>query len=312
MRFDAGCNICLSHVDQAPLPRPTTGRVAIIGPEMGKRNRPDKSGHCIYCGRHADRLGDEHVVPFAFGASGGVFPAASCVKCSGITRDFEQLMARTIYGRLRVRTKMPTRRPDERPATFPLRVRSAAGEREVHIPARDYPRLYPVFVMPPPGILEGRAPSDTSPEGLRVDLKGHPEDVGALYAKGYLVEGVDDVWLDWQLLWNPFNRFLAKIAHAHAVRELGREGYKPFLPPLILGESAEFSHYIGGFQDKSPVRHVLQLELHPVGAQHFITCKIWLIMRDLGPDAFPIYHVVVGHTDNPQTWIDRARTYQTG
>lgn len=272
-----------------------------------ERNRPKIAGVCIYCAQYVDELTEEHVVPYSFGGSGGTIPAATCRKCAGITSDFERLMARPMYGRLRARINMPTRRPKKRPGTFPLRVRSPAGEREVQIPARDYPRLYPVFRMPAPGILEGREPIDTNPEGLKVDFKGHPEDIDALYTKGHLTRGVDDVMLDWTLLWNPFNRFLAKIAHAHTVRELGRDGYDAFLPPLILGESALFSHYVGGFEEQGPVRHILRLELHPLGEAHYITCKIWLIMPELGPDAFPTYHVVVGRVHDPQPWLERAQ-----
>ena len=262
-------------------------------------------GNCIYCGSYSLKLTDEHIVPLSFGASGGVLPAASCEACAKVTRDFEQTVARTMYGRLRVRLNMPTRHPKDRPTHFPLRVRSASGEREARIPAREYPRLYAVFRMPPPGILEGRPlPQGLSPPGLQVDYKGHPEDVDALREKGLLKAG-EEVELSDTLAWGPFNRFLAKIAHAFTAMQIGRVGYDAFLPPLILGDSAEYSHYVGGF-DSPMAGHILQLEGHPVGHVHYLTCKLWLILRDLPPNAFPMYHIVVGRIHDPEAMLSRA------
>lgn len=45
-------------------------------------------------------------------------------------------------------------------------------------------------------------------------------------------------------------RLIAKIAHAAAVAELGFDGFKPFLPPAILGDDKHVSHLVGQAKKK--------------------------------------------------------------
>ena len=259
---------------------------------------------CIYCGARGVKLSNEHVIPFALGGNDEI-EEASCAKCADITSRFERRVARSMYLRLRARLGVQTRRPHDRPSHFPVRVAGPGGERIVQVPALEYPRVYAVFRMPPPGILEGRVPIDTSPEGLKVDLRGETSDLDALARQGYFQPG-ESLVLDDLLEWNAFNRQLAKIAHAYAIKELGSGAFEHALAPIILGTSATFSHYIGGVRVEPVVRYQLALRLGEIGGEAWIVCSIFLVLS-FDHRGFPTYEVVVGRANDSKTLIAHLR-----
>src|SRR5689334_21388580 len=80
-------------------------------------------GRCIYC--KADgattRLTTEHAVPYALGGDVEILQA-SCKQCSDLTSRFEGSCLRGILMEARTYTGMKTRRPKDRPKTFPSTV----------------------------------------------------------------------------------------------------------------------------------------------------------------------------------------------
>src|ERR1700722_327750 len=80
---------------------------------------------CMYCGSMSG-LSDEHVVPFGLGGR-VIVPKSSCTDCAKKTGRFERTCQRTMFGPLRMYYDLPTRRPQERPKTLPLKVRVTAG-----------------------------------------------------------------------------------------------------------------------------------------------------------------------------------------
>jgi hypothetical protein len=95
-------------------------------------------GRCIYCGS-TDSLSDEHIIPFALGGD-LILPEASCSCCRKITGQFEQTCCRLIMGPTRIRMKIQTRRPKERPDRLNFHVMRNDGTFDlVSEPIKDHP-----------------------------------------------------------------------------------------------------------------------------------------------------------------------------
>src|SRR5262245_46504142 len=117
-------------------------------------------GKCIYCGTTEGQLTKEHIIPFGLGGN-WILPQASCSTCSGITRDVEQFCLRPMLGPFRIRLKLPTRRPKERPTILPLEYVRTDGVRERStVPAEEFPGVCFGFRWSAPGLLRGQPPAD--------------------------------------------------------------------------------------------------------------------------------------------------------
>lgn len=130
---------------------------------------------CIYCGS-THSLSDEHIIPYALNGN-LVLPKASCKSCADITKQFEQTVARTIYGTFRNKNQFRTRRKKERPNYIPVYTTGENGIQErIDVTVNDYPNIFLSIDAPPPGILENREPSDKNPE-LLISLKGNANEI---------------------------------------------------------------------------------------------------------------------------------------
>jgi hypothetical protein len=175
-------------------------------------------GSCIYCGQSTGKLSKEHIIPLALGGT-QILPKASCPSCAKINQKIEEFCLRPMLGPLRIRLNLPTRHPKERPEKVDLELHHNDGRREMKtIPATEYPRFFPGFRWPEPGLVRGLPPSDTFEGELIVrfndeELKRHM--IASAKLKLFAVN-VD-----------AFARMLAKIAHAYAVAQLGIGGFDP-------------------------------------------------------------------------------------
>jgi HNH endonuclease len=110
-------------------------------------------GACIYCGRTATRLTDEHIVPYSLGGL-HVIRDASCDECSDITKKFEQRVARDLWGDARAAFNSPTRRKRERKSHIAMSDVDDPN-RTLSIPAQEYPAGLVFYKMGKAGLLRG-------------------------------------------------------------------------------------------------------------------------------------------------------------
>ena len=195
-----------------------------------------------------------------------------------------------MLGRLGIRLKLPTRRPNERPDELLFEFFDPDGKRQKDmVPVDQMPITCFGFKFPAPGLLRGVA-STESFEGEMVakligsDMKDHltPERV-----KIHL--GAINVL--------AFARMLAKIGHSYAVAHLGLDAFEPLLPPVILGKSPLGSHLVGG--DASAPTPAVEPALHDVYLQNCISNGIEYVLvaiRLFAVFGMPRYHVVVGRS----------------
>jgi hypothetical protein len=246
------------------------------------------AGYCIYCGSTDGPLTDEHIVPFSLSGK-LVLPKASCTVCQKTTCEMTNEVARSMYGRLRVRLNAPTRKPSKRPEKFPLEVKDQLGnKRTVMIPARLWPRSYPVLLLTEPAILSGNAPST-----FQVQIRDHKEDIDDLYHRGYVRPG-ESVLFSAMMNAATFCRQLAQIAHAHAVSLIGSDLYQDFLVPIIMNQLDDpKTHFmfIGEAGDGRQLNSALSLDLIERRGSYFVSCRF--SMPKLGW-MFPTYQIICG------------------
>lgn len=241
---------------------------------------------CIYCGRSDGLLTDEHIIPLALN---GVFvlPRASCNDCADITKKFEQKVARTIYGPLRIKLGFKTRRKKDRPKHLAVQYKDESGNY-VHatLPVEDFPNIYVVATIVPPGILTGAPPSEMNPQ-MEIGLKGDPQEMArAIDALGKNNIGLANIF-DWASLC----RLIAKIAHCFVVAVIGTQGYNPLLPDLILGKSNLLGHYIGGIEgNQSEDSYDISLNIVEINNKNYLS----VYMNLLGKGRLPTYQAIAG------------------
>jgi hypothetical protein len=264
----------------------------------GKRPPPTVHppvGRCIYCGSEGSRsepLGAEHIVPLGLGGD-WILPRASCKACATITGEIERYCQREMYGTVRVRMQLPTRRPGGHPTMLPLDIIRPDGRRERRlVPSGKAPMAVLGFRFPPPGLLRGVPPA-VNFEG---ELIAKPVD--------------DEAWRNrpemerfkiGQINMLTFARMLAQIAHAYMVATAGLGSFRPFLPDLILGRSTTAPYWVGGdphppaLDTATALHHVYRQDCLRAGRQYFLVAVHLFSVASM-----PRYPVVVGE---PHGWI---------
>ena len=253
---------------------------------------------CVYCGA-IEELSNEHVVPL--GLDGTIqLVKASCPECCKITGKFEGAVLRTMFGNMRIRHGMASRRRGKRPSMLPAIAVSGGVEAAIDIPSEQHPAPAPVIWFKYPAILEGREPCPTPFTVSIVATKGvEPNEVGA-----------DALRFSIGLAVPEFCQMLAKIAHCATVMSLGIDGFDPLLIPAILGQE-NASNYVGGSPDMQPCRgttdkrNMHELSVHPQEPEQtsgMIAVRIRLFSNwmDSGQllTGMPIYWVASGRTNS--------------
>ncbi len=245
-------------------------------------------GRCIYCDS-TDDLRKEHIIPY--GLKGVEFlPAASCRKHEAITGKLEQICLRHMFGVFRRSIGMKSRKPKTMPKTLPLELVTDNGIVETRqVPIAELPTVLTLPVFGPPGILEGRPPSQsTAPLKWYWAKPDVPAIIKNLGAQTY---NLPVIHLE------TFMRMIAKIAHAQIVARFGLDAFKPLLLELILEGSDTPNHWVGSPQTQPPAeRHLHRITWNAVNAQgtKYIVANVRLFAQ-LGA---PVYHVVVGERPN--------------
>jgi hypothetical protein len=228
--------------------------------ELKEDSKLPPVGECIYCGS-AGPLSDEHIVPYGLGGT-LILPDASCNKCAWVTRSFERTVLRGFMLEGRTIGKIRTRRPKERPTSFPITVVDERGSRTVTVPVADFPAFLFLPVMPPAGFLVGReAERGTEVCGTEVIAFGKPL---RNFARD---RGAPEVSKTATVNPHAFARMLAKIGYgfALAVQGIIPRAEVPVLP-LILGTADDANRWIGSatFETRPAqrnLRHTLDLNM---------------------------------------------------
>ena len=111
---------------------------------------------CIYCYSKENKLTDEHIIPFSLGGL-LILPKASCKACAKITAKFEGVFSRAIFGNLRMRYNLPTRRKKERLKYIEVeRIGKFNIRQKIKIPVSEFPAPTFIYKCTKAGILEGK------------------------------------------------------------------------------------------------------------------------------------------------------------
>lgn len=225
-------------------------------------------------------------------------PKASCSACAAVTGKFEGEFSRTILGPLRMLFNMPTRRPKDRPRHLPLKVKYPfSTDWEIAYVDRDIcPFLIALPLYDMPDALTGLVTEgDRSSATRQLWLRGGgfwPDRDKHLQ---WLCEAlrVTQVMPYAELKTEPYCLTLAKIAHAFAVAELGRDAFEPFLVQSIRErDMSNRAQFIGGGSGNEPPAaclHDVSLWSEPT-KDSIVAVKVRLLAM-LGT---PSYFVAVG------------------
>lgn len=245
-------------------------------------------GHCIYCKRGPQEgatLTDEHILALSFGGY-PILRAASCTDCQELTKKFEGAVTGKMLLDARTHLKVRTRRPKKRPTELP----TSAGPE----PIIRHPFYLALQCFNPPEIL-GLPRAFPDPPFAKFRIHTAPET-----AKRHKSLG-NNVGVPLKFNARTMQLTLAKTAHAFATAELGKDAFRPLLPDLIRGITANENWLVGSIPganaevaagDEMPaLYHLLELKRATSDlGELFLTCEITLFK----PLGMPVYQVVVG------------------
>lgn len=250
---------------------------------------------CMYCRSTAD-LTKEHVVPLGIAGHSMVLERASCRDCARRTSQLESAVLEGGLRILRQKYNSPTRHKNRRKGLIKTHLARSNEDGEwVHqenivvgidqIPA--------VCVLPELNAPRIFASADASP-GWTGSFWFWQEEM-ALPTLNSSIAGRGGLHVAEV---NPtlFARFLAKIAHGYAVAHLGMDGFRPYLPPVILRDTEDPFRYVGGYLEPPPnpgALHQVTQGYAEINGAKYVLVRIRLFAL-LGA---PEYVVVAGDCD---------------
>lgn len=213
-------------------------------------------GKCIYCGDKDGPLTREHMLAKSLGGNGLVLRDSSCLECASMTAKYERIVARGAYGIYRALHDGATRRKKRQKTSLSEKVTVTGfnkyGLEETKEVARKYiPEMRMHINLPVPVVLQNGVPKNETELYVEpIDQKKFDElNIRLDLNKVSISSPPIDI--------SAFYRVLAKTGHSFAVNELGLDGFKPLLLPLIMNEdfskyqpNEQFSHYVGGFSPR--------------------------------------------------------------
>jgi hypothetical protein len=203
-------NITLRDVENNGLTKPRTLRLMVEVIAISKTFQ--RASACVYCGKKSPEvvLTLEHIIPK--GLKGYLkLPGGSCTGCASITKKFEQIVLRTMFGEARIHIGMGWGRKKEQPLAATVKAKTGDGFKVTAIPIGEHPFCLAMVDLPPPGILWSLTKIERH-EKLRVvfhllqgDFQKRIEKIGS------------EVILEQIGITPEFHRMLAKIAHSYAM-----------------------------------------------------------------------------------------------
>jgi hypothetical protein len=265
-----------------------------IGPGL---TAPEYSpfGGCIYCDAKVYSQ-IPHIRKFPFGAEhviaeglGGTLelPEASCQDCEKATGA---VVEGDVLGRfmkaIRVHLRLKKAGSGPLPKTLPLEATVLGQKKRVEIPIEDYPIMLGMFAYASPDLDK----AEGMPLVTRVTFVRLKHDAQLLFQK-YGIASFATAYLDNVMMC----RMLAKIGHALAVAELGRDRFKRLLTDLIRsGINRLDMKYVGGASQPlarvgGPL-HAVALGYRKIKKTTYVVARIQLFASHGGPT----YEVIVG------------------
>lgn len=251
---------------------------------------------CIYCGelhygKHDPiaKLGDEHIIPLAFGGN-LLLPEASCRECERITSRLETHCIEQMVRDTREHLGLRARRHKRNRKTLSVSIDRGSGFQTERVAMRDHPAALFMFSFDPPRLLFGASDPDGGFAG-RITIRPMTADLGARSMRlGGKVNLIRRGGFDAPM----FGRMLAKIAHSFAAAELGLGGFRPLLNDLILGKPTRHAaQFVGGTfepEAKGQERNEISISLMSAVFRDYYVVRLRLF-ADL---EMPSYLIVAG------------------
>ena len=274
------------------------GQFVDCGPTMNHRYAPVK--RCIYCGRDDGPLGDEHIVPLAFGGQ-LILPRSSCRNCEKIINgQIEGPILQSEWGDFRIKHDFPTRNRQGRRSMSKLRSRDGST---MQIPIGKHSTPVPLYNFRDARILSGRPARE---DDFTIAMLASKNDEKAMQTK----YNQWDRTHAFKAMPIRFARWIAKIGYSYAIAELGGRLFLPLVTDVILGKSEDVLFVVGGSESphKGTLSGTIELKTgfgievrttqYGMGLVGLLIVNVQL----LAPLAIPAYHAVVGIIDftNPQ------------
>ena len=159
------------------------------------------------------------------------------------TGEVERRVLRVSWGGFRWALGMRTRHRMERPTTMPAEIRRGEEWIDVMLPVSEYTgaAAFPIFREPP--VLHQIDEDELKWASMRTILASGagavPTDSPATRA------GADRYRIPIDFDPKAIARMVAKIAHGYAVDLFGLDGFIPYLPPAIIGDSDDIGRWVG-------------------------------------------------------------------
>jgi hypothetical protein len=248
-------------------------------------------GRCIYCGRTAPPLREEHIIAYAL-AGTTTLPDASCDDCGTITGRVEQQCCNVSINHLRFPMKFPSRKGKGKHRLLPLIGTDASGKLiRLHTEVADNPVGLALPVLDMPRILLGMPDFPLDRMNIQVWRYGPPQERIAEMARKH---GLKSVAANVDA--PAMARMIAKIAHSFAVAEFGVDTFTPLLLNVILTDGANWPHLVGGTDepiekaDQKNLMHSLDAGIVRLATGSYLVVKVRLFTRFNAPT----YQAVVG------------------
>lgn len=247
----------------------------------------ERKSACIYCGMSNVRLTDEHVVPYSLGGS-HVLRHASCLRCADVTKKFEQLVARDLWGDARTSFNGPTRRKRERQSHIfvPDPFEHTMG---IRVPAGEYPAGLVFYKMSQAGLLQG-LPESVDLSYLWQIMMIDDQERRAKFLERY----PGKLTLKFRHVPEAFGRLLAKIGYCQILTSLDPVEFRPICLPYIMGVKKNVSFIVGGTMDDQIPQPDIGYSLSTAIFGSSTKIMLVAVIRLYANTRAPAYHVVVG------------------
>lgn len=253
----------------------------------------EPANECIYCRKADERLSKEHIIPYSLGGKTSI-PSSSCKDHRDITSALEKQVARDFYGRYRIAEGIKSRHKSARQQQLKQKIEIAGTtydgeEKTIFVPIKNLPKANISVHLPEPQILSGE-PVTEGPVGAQLKARN---DSSARLSRFCRENGLKSIsFYTAPIQCEIFLRVIAKIAHCFAVAEIGIDGFKPTLLPIIEGKSNQLIKYIGSESLEQPQsKQPLRVEFIEKAELSFVVVYVSLHFFPLLPE----YKVVAGH-----------------
>lgn len=268
-----------------------TKTIQILGPFK----RYSSISECIYCGAIGIELTHEHVLPRGIAGNALIFEKASCKTCAHkFNLEFENTILKQTMYPFRFKIGAPSKKKATWPTAINVLHHRLSGE-----PSRVQVRAYTQDALPL-GLI---APRLRSPKIFTGEAATFLDTVDAWsninsqeLSQLYLSEAPVRVYVG-QIDVSKFCRFLAKIAYAYIVGELGKNSFTPLLMPFINGQSQTFTDLVGGDYEIEAATENLH-EIAPYVWHSDVDKYICVRLRLFACYGAPTYHLIVGLLHN--------------